>query len=96
MLESLCEQVPWRGGQSSLSSLTLKPCCPLLPSLGGSKSVSLNCVLSPFTPQDSVRARLNKEKKYSSTHQNTDTSFPNQETLTSHLYKPTHSEEKPQ
>ena len=24
-------------------------------------------------------ARLNKEKKYSSTHQNTDTSFPNQE-----------------
>jgi len=36
------------------------------------------------------------EKKYSSTHQNTDTSFPNQETLTSHLYKPTHSEEMPQ
>ena len=29
-------------------------------------------------------------------HQNTDTSFPNQETLTSHLYKPTHSEETPQ
>jgi len=41
-------------------------------------------------------ARMNKEKKYSSTHQNTDTSLPNQETLTSHLYKPTHSEEKPQ
>ena len=37
-----------------------------------------------------LRAR---EKKSSSTHQNTDTSFPNQETLTSHLYKPTHSEE---
>ena len=37
-----------------------------------------------------------REKKYSSTHQNTDTSFPNQETLTSHLYKPTHSEEMPQ
>ena len=36
-----------------------------------------------------------REKKYSSTHQNTDTSFPNQETLTSHLYKPTHSEETP-
>ena len=26
-----------------------------------------------------------KEKKYSSTHQNTDTSFPKQETLTNHL-----------
>ena len=37
-----------------------------------------------------------REKKYSSTHQNTDTSFPNQETLTSHLYKPTYSEETPQ
>ena len=37
-----------------------------------------------------------REKKYSSTHQNTDTSFPNQETLASHLYKPTHSEEMPQ
>ncbi|XP_055437802.1 uncharacterized protein LOC129652815 isoform X2 [Bubalus kerabau] len=36
------------------------------------------------------------EKKSSSTHQNTDTSFPNQETLTSHLYKPTHSEDIPQ
>ena len=54
VLASLCEQVPWRGGQSSLSSLTLEPRYPLLPSLGGSKSVSLNCVLSPFTPQDSV------------------------------------------
>ena len=30
-----------------------------------------------------------REKKSSSTHQNTDTSFPNQETLRSHLYKPT-------
>ena len=37
-----------------------------------------------------------REKKSSSTHQNTDTSFPNQETLTSHLYKLTHSEETPQ
>ena len=37
-----------------------------------------------------------REKKYSSTHQNTDTSFPKQETLTSHLYKPTYSEETPQ
>ena len=32
-----------------------------------------------------------RRKKYSSTHQNMDTSFPNQETLTRHLYKPTHS-----
>ena len=37
-----------------------------------------------------------REKKSSATHQNTDTSFPNQETLTSHLYNPTHSEETPQ
>ena len=36
------------------------------------------------------------EKKSSSTHQNTDTSFPNQETLTSKLYNPTYSEETPQ
>ena len=31
-----------------------------------------------------------REKKSSSTHQNTNTSFPNQETLTSHLSNPTH------
>ena len=42
-----------------------------------------------------------REKKSSSTHQNTDTSFPNQETLTSHLYNPTtvrnlHNKEEPQ
>jgi len=38
-----------------------------------------------------------REEKSSSTHQNTDTSFPNQETLTSHpYYNPTHSEETPQ
>ena len=37
-----------------------------------------------------------REKKSSSSHQNTDTSFPNQETLTSHPYIPTHSEETPQ
>ena len=36
-----------------------------------------------------------REKKFSSTHQNTDTSFPNPETLTSHPYNPTHSEETP-
>jgi len=33
-----------------------------------------------------------REKKSSSTDQNTDTSFPNQEALTSHLSNPTHSE----
>ena len=37
-----------------------------------------------------------REKKSSSTHQKTDTKFPNQETLTSHPYNPTHSEETPQ
>jgi len=34
-----------------------------------------------------------REKKSSSTHQNTDPSFPNQETLTSHSSNPTHREE---
>ena len=34
-----------------------------------------------------------REKKSSSTHQNTDTSFSNQETLTSHPSNPTHSED---
>lgn len=56
MLESLWEQVPWQGGQSSLSSLTLEPRRPPLP-LGGSTAGSLSCVLSPFTPQDSVRGK---------------------------------------
>ena len=37
-----------------------------------------------------------REKKPRYTHQNTDTSFPNQETLTSHPSNPTHSEEHPQ
>ena len=36
-----------------------------------------------------------REKKSSSTHKNTDTSFPNQETLIRHQYNPTHSEETP-
>ena len=31
-----------------------------------------------------------REKKPSSTHQNSNTSLPNQETLTSHWYNPTH------
>ena len=37
-----------------------------------------------------------REKKSSSTHQNTDASFLNKETLTSHPSNPTHSEEPPQ
>ena len=37
-----------------------------------------------------------REKKSSSTHQNTDTSFPSQETLTSHSSNPIHREEPPQ
>ena len=37
-----------------------------------------------------------REKKSSPTHQNTDTSFPNQETLISHPYNPTHSEGHPE
>ena len=53
---------------------------------------------NPLTPHNSLLdTSLNsREKKSSSTHQNTDTSFPNQETLTSHLSNPTHSEETPQ
>ena len=37
-----------------------------------------------------------REKKSSSTHQNTNTSFPNQETLTSHKSNPTNNKEEPQ
>jgi len=37
-----------------------------------------------------------REKKSSSTHQNINTSFPNQETLTNHPSNPTHSKEPPQ
>ena len=37
-----------------------------------------------------------REKKSSSTHQNTDTSFPSQETLTSQSSNPTHWEKPPQ
>ena len=36
-----------------------------------------------------------REKKSSSMHQNTDTSFPNQETLASQLSNPTHWEKTP-
>ena len=37
-----------------------------------------------------------REKRSRSIHQNTNTSFPNQETLTSHSSNPTHREEPPQ
>ena len=37
-----------------------------------------------------------REKRSSFTHQNTDASFPNQETLTSDSSNPTHKEEPPQ
>ena len=37
-----------------------------------------------------------REKKSSSTHQNTNTNFPNQETLTSHTSNPTNNKEEPQ
>ena len=37
-----------------------------------------------------------RERRPSSTHQNTNSSFPNQETLTSYLFNPTHREEPPQ
>ena len=37
-----------------------------------------------------------REKKSSSMHQNTDASFPNQETLTSQSSNPTHWEKPPQ
>jgi len=37
-----------------------------------------------------------REKRSSSTHQNTDTSFHNHETLTNHEFNPTHKEQPPQ
>ena len=50
---------------------------------------------NPLTSHNSLldTSLHSREKKSSSTHQNTDTSFHNQETLTSHLFNPTHSEE---
>ena len=56
----------------------------------------LNAGRGHQAPRKATQLFERREKKYSSIHQNTDTSFPNQETLTSHLYKPTHSEETPQ
>ena len=45
----------------------------------------------PLTSQNSLldTSLHSREKKSSSTHQNTDTSLPNQDTLTSQLYNPT-------
>ena len=49
---------------------------------------------NPLTSHNSLLdTLLHSREKSSSTHQNTDTSFPNQETLTSHWYNPTHSKE---
>ena len=56
----------------------------------------LNAGRGHQAPRKATQLFERREKKYSSIHQNIDTSFPNQETLTSHLYKPTHSEETPQ
>jgi len=56
----------------------------------------LNAGRGHQAPRKATQLFERRKKKYSSTHQNTDTSFHNQESLTSHLYKPTHSEEKPQ
>ena len=56
----------------------------------------LNAGRGHQAPRKAVQLFERREKKYSSIHQNIDTSFPNQETLTSHRYKPTHSEETPQ
>ena len=46
--------------------------------------------ISKLTTDTSLHSR---EKKSSSTHQNTNTSFPNQKTLTSHSSNPTHREQ---
>ena len=56
----------------------------------------LNAGRGHQAPRKATQLFERREKKYSSIHQNIDTSFPNQETVTSHLYKPTHSEETPQ
>ena len=52
---------------------------------------------NPLTSHNSLldTSLHSREKKFSSTHQNTDTSFPKQETLTSHRYNPTHSKDTP-
>ena len=52
----------------------------------------------PLTSHNSLldASLHSREKKSSSTHQNTDTSFSNQETLASHLSNPTCSEDPPQ
>jgi len=54
--------------------------------------------INPLTSHNSLldTSLHSREKKSSSAHQNTNTSFPNQETLTSHQSNPTHREETPQ
>ena len=55
----------------------------------------------PYQAQQKPQNKLldtslhSREKRYSSTHQNRDTSIPNLETLTSHSSNPTHREEPP-
>ena len=56
----------------------------------------LNAGRGHQAPRKATQVFKRREKKYSSTHQNTDTSSPNQETLTSHQYNPTHREKTPQ
>ena len=51
---------------------------------------------NPKTPQNSLldTSLHSREKRSSSTHQNTDTNLPNQKTLTSHWSNPTHNKEE--
>ena len=53
---------------------------------------------STQTPQESLldTSLHSREKRSSSNHQNTDTSAPNQATLTSHRSNPTQKEQTPQ
>ena len=50
----------------------------------------------PMNTSKLTTGHFSRQKRFSSPHQNTDISFPNQETLTSHPSNPTHSEEPPQ
>ena len=65
-------------------------------------SVNIQAAQSHTKPIDPSQNSLldtplhSREKKSSSTHQNTKASFPKQETLTSQSSKPTHWEKPPQ
>ena len=65
-------------------------------------SVNIQAAQSHTKPIDASQNSLldtplhAREKKFSSMHQNTDASFPNQETLTSQSSNPTHWEKHPQ